>query len=127
MEFIKRESLEIAGIKKMKTDEKVQIRFLGHLVWELRENGKSLILYKDGNYELPEAKNRDEQYERKLRSGLSGQPQYILSLKNYVNWLVSTKMCSKEQCFTVIVSEDGSVDVEFADESIWLTEIPKAE
>lgn len=36
------------------------------------------------------------------------------SLKNYVNWLVGSKGYERNQCFAVIISEDGGIDVEVA-------------
>ncbi len=37
------------------------------------------------------------------------------SLKNYVNWLVGCREYERNQCFAVIISEDGGIDVEIAD------------
>lgn len=37
------------------------------------------------------------------------------SLKNYVNWLVGCRGYERNQCFAVIISEDGGIDVEIAD------------
>lgn len=37
------------------------------------------------------------------------------SLKNYVNWLVGCRGYECKQCFAVIISEDGGIDVEIAD------------
>ena len=37
------------------------------------------------------------------------------SLKNYVNWLVGCREYESNQCFEVIISEDGRIDAEIAD------------
>lgn len=44
------------------------------------------------------------------------------SLQNYVNWLVCSRKCKQDQCFAVIISEDGMIDVEIAEEKKWIGE-----
>lgn len=36
------------------------------------------------------------------------------SLKNYVNWIIKNKKYERNECFAVIISEDGGIDVEVA-------------
>lgn len=42
------------------------------------------------------------------------------SLQNYINWLVVHKICKKDQCFAVIISEDEMLNLEVANENNWI-------